>query len=157
MPRLQYWNSSVLTGMRSLRPPQVQRHRPHHQGQGPRLRSDQHRQGRRERPLHRREPDLRPLRLRPRHGRERRLHQQAHPEGWFPQECLERTAIDCLGRGSSYPGMACARAGKTDRDQEYRIRNERGTRRLLHGYLRPSLSHVGFYGVTIDGHSVSIR
>ena len=52
-----------------LRPPQVQRNQPHHQGQGPRFRPDLRRKGRRERSLHRREPDLRPLRFRPRHGR----------------------------------------------------------------------------------------
>lgn len=55
-----------------LRPPQVQRHQPDHQGQGPRFRPDFHRQGRRERPRGpRREPRLRPVRLRPCHGRER--------------------------------------------------------------------------------------
>ena len=82
----------MLTVFTSLRPPQVQRHRPHHQGQGPRLGADQHRKGRRERPLHRREPGLRPVRLRPRHGRVRRLHQQAHTARRLPQErlvCLE--------------------------------------------------------------------
>lgn len=56
---------------RQLRPPQVLCHQPHHQGQRPRLRPDLHRQGRRERPLHRREPDLRSVRLCARARRER--------------------------------------------------------------------------------------
>lgn len=54
-------------------------------------------QGRRERSLHRREPDLRHVRFRPRHGRERRLVQQAHTEGWLPQVRLERFPVNECG------------------------------------------------------------
>ena len=58
-----------------LRPTQMQRNEPHHQSQRPRLSPDLARQSRRERPLHRREPGLRTVRLCARHGRERRCYQ----------------------------------------------------------------------------------
>ena len=87
-------STPLLTYMRQLRPPQVQRNEPHHQGQGPRFRADFRRQGRRERPLHRREPDVCALRVRARHGRERRLHKPPEPEGWVLEECVECEPID---------------------------------------------------------------
>lgn len=73
-----------------LRPPQVQCYQPHHQGQRPRLCPDFHRKGRRKRPLHWWERDLRSLRLYPFPWRERWLLQPPYPAWRLPQECLER-------------------------------------------------------------------
>jgi len=63
-----------LTLTPQLRPPQMLRHKPHHQSQRPRLRANLHRQSRRERPVHRREPDIRAMRIRAIAVRGRRLH-----------------------------------------------------------------------------------
>ena len=91
-----------------LRPAQVQRYQPHHQGRGPRLRADFGRQGRRERPCHhRREPCLRPLRLRPCDGRERRFPEPPGATGWSAQERLERAeALRVLRGGGNHEALS---------------------------------------------------
>lgn len=73
-----------------LRPAQMLGDEPHHQSQRPRLGANLRRQGRRPRPVHGREPGLRPLRLRARHGRGRRQPQPARAAGRARQERLER-------------------------------------------------------------------
>ena len=86
----------------------MQRDEPHHQGEGPRLRPDLDRQGRRERPRRaRREPRLLPLGLRTGDGRERRCAEPAGTTGWPAQERLERRAVIVVtgkvGKNTSSP------------------------------------------------------
>ena len=68
-------------------------HEPHHQGHRPRLGADLRRQGRRERAVHGREPDVCSLRIRARDGRERRQLEPAGAAGWFLEECVECAAL----------------------------------------------------------------
>lgn len=78
-----------LTQPHQLRPPQMFRHEPHHQSQRPRLRATLHRQGRRERPVHRREHHVRHVRVRKGDGGGGRLVQPAGAAGRVSQGCVE--------------------------------------------------------------------
>jgi len=73
-----------------LRPPQMLGDESHHQSQRPCFSSDIRRQGRRERQIHRREPGVRLVWVRPSHGGERRQSQPISTEGWTPEERMER-------------------------------------------------------------------
>jgi hypothetical protein len=72
-----------------LRPPQVQRNKPHHQGQGSCICPDLRRKGWRERSIHRREPSLRTMRFRTSDGREWWFPKQIGATGWSAEERME--------------------------------------------------------------------
>ena len=103
-PRAQH--SPLTSRINQLRAAQVQRHEPHNQGQGPRQRAAIHRQGRRERPLHWREPDVRAVRVRAVDGGGRRQLQPAGAEGRVPERGVEREQVREVGvcRGRSGDG-----------------------------------------------------
>jgi hypothetical protein len=90
--------AKLILHLPQLRAPQVQRNEPHHQSQGPRQRADQRRQGRREWPVHGREPGLCAVWLCALARRVRRLPQPPRPEGRLLEERLERQrcAIESL-------------------------------------------------------------
>jgi len=111
-PSLSALKHSLTSVNSQVRPPQMQRNEPHHQGERSRICATVSGQGRREWAVHGREPSLCVVRLRARHGRGRRLRKPAGAEGWVFEGGVECESVENWGGGEV--GVCCGRSLCTD-------------------------------------------